>query len=40
MAVKYRLGVRVNPETGPWAACGEDSDAYGDHAVECGKEGD
>ena len=38
VAVKYRLGVRVYTETGPCTACGDDSDAYGDHAVECGSE--
>ena len=40
VAVKYRLGVRVYPEAGPCIVCGEDSDAYGNHAVRCGKEGE
>ena len=40
VAVKYRLGVRVYTETGPCTACGADSDAYGDHAVGCGSEGE
>ena len=40
VAVKYRLGVRVYPEAGPCIVCGEDIDAYGDHAVGCGKEGE
>ena len=40
VAVKYRLGVRVYPGAGPCILCGEDSDAYGNHAVGCGKEGE
>ena len=41
MAVKYRLGVPVFPGEGPCiASCGRLSDAYGDHAISCGNEGE
>ena len=40
VAVKYRLGMRGFPESGPCTSCGEDSDEFGDHAIGCGKEGE
>ena len=40
VAIRYRLGVPVFPEDGDCPACGSPSDAFGDHAIACGYQGE
>ena len=39
-AIKYRLGIPLFLTDGPCPACEADSDAFGDHAIACGFQGD
>ena len=38
--LRYRLGVNVYPTAGPCPACGGHSDRLGDHAMNCGNQGE
>ena len=39
VALQYRLGVQVCQAAGPYNACDQDSDEFGDHAIGCSTNG-